>query len=262
MLNNISVLFLGDIVGISGRKAVKKYLERHRSEFNLVIANGENATHGKGLSLSHYNELISSGIDVLTNGNHFFNCKDPFLYSEKYVKAIRPYNFDSSCPLKGYIVIDKFSSPIVISNFIGRVFLTLAQSNPFTDLNKIISLYPDAIHIVDFHAEATGEKRALAEYASKDLCALLGTHTHVQTNDAKIISNGALFMSDVGMNGAYDSILGDSKEECIKRTATGLPARFRVEEKGKKMVNGISFVISLATKKVQSFEVINEIFEE
>lgn len=162
----IRILFLGDIVGPLGRTGVRKYLSLHKEtdHIDFVIANGENTTHGHGLSFQHYKELLSYGVDVLTSGNHFYNTPDCFNYSKQMTMALRPYNLDKNCPGIGTnIFVTKSGTKIRVTNMLGRVFLTMTQGNPFYALDEIIAKNEDdcKIHIVDFHAEATGEKDAL-----------------------------------------------------------------------------------------------------
>jgi metallophosphoesterase (TIGR00282 family) len=194
----------------------------------------------------------------------FFNAKDPFISKDSFENALRPYNFDKDCPGIGTKV---FTAPngvkIRVSNLIGRVFINLAQTNPFYDLDTLIGLDPEPlIHIVDFHAEATAEKRCLAEYADGRVTAVIGTHTHVQTNDAKLLDKGTLFLTDSGMNGAYDSVLGDEKEGSLRRTMTGMPADLTVPRKGKILVNALLFDVDEKTQKALNFALINETMED
>ena len=263
--DRIRILFLGDVVGPLGRKAVKEYLARHRKkdEIDFVIANGENATHGHGLSMEHYKFFLSCGVDCLTSGNHFFNAKDAFSPKNSMPCALRPANFDPACPLKGTATFQVGDATIRVTNLIGRVFINMSQSNPFYDLERILAEDDGkSIHIVDFHAEATAEKRCLAERFDGRITALFGTHTHVQTNDAKLLNRGTLFLTDAGMNGAYDSVLGTIKDASIHRTMTGLPAAFDVPRKGKMLVNGIRFDVDKTTRRVKDFLLINETMED
>ncbi len=263
----IRILFLGDIVGPLGRTGVRKYISLHKEtdHIDFVIANGENTTHGHGLSFQHYKELLSYGVDVLTSGNHFYNTPDCFNYSKQMTMALRPYNLDKNCPGIGTnVFVTKSGTKIRVTNMLGRVFLTMTQGNPFYALDEIIAKNEDdcKIHIVDFHAEATGEKRCFAEYADSRVSAVIGTHTHVQTNDAKCLSKGTFFLSDVGMNGAYDSSLGDEKAPSIYRTMTGMPTTMAVPRKGRILVNGVLLDIDETTGKVENFSLINETMED
>ncbi len=263
--NAIRILFLGDVVGPLGRKAVRSYLATHRQKdgIDFVIANGENVTHGHGLSYEHYKELLACGVDCLTSGNHFFNAKDAFNPKCDFSRALRPYNFDPSCPLKGTRCFDVNGISVRVTNLIGRVFINMSQSNPFYDLEKIVKEDGGkSIHIVDFHAEATAEKRCLAEAFDGRIAALFGTHTHVQTNDAKRLSRGTLFLTDAGMNGAYDSVLGDCKESSIRRTMTGLPAQLDVPRIGRMQVNGVLFDIDINSHRAVDFRLVNELLED
>lgn len=260
--NQIRILFLGDIVGPLGREAVKRYLAYHKKsdEIDLVIANGENATHGHGLSVNHYNELIDAGVDVITSGNHFYNSPDALHRPKGFPMAIRPLNLDKSTPGQGTISIEREGVKIRVTNALGRTFINLAQSNPFYAVEDVIG--EDEIHIVDFHAEATAEKRCLAEYLDGRVTAVIGTHTHVQTNDAKILNKGTFFLTDAGMNGAYDSCLGDEKDNAIYRTMTGIPAALSVPRKGRMLVNGVLMDVDVKTKEVASFKLIDETMED
>lgn len=263
--NVLRILFLGDIVGPVGRKVVKDWLSenREKEKIDFVIANGENATHGHGLSYEHYKELLAAGIDVLTSGNHFLNCKDPFDPRFDFQKEIRPLNLDPACPLKGTIKVLVKGVPVRVSNLLGRVYIPMAQNNPFTALEQVLKDDGEkGIHIVDFHAEATAEKRCLAEYFDGRVTAVIGTHTHVQTNDAKLLNKGTFFLTDAGMNAAYDSVLGDIKDASIYRTRTGLPSPFDVPRKGRGLVNGVLLDVDAESQKVSGFRLINETKED
>lgn len=263
--DSIKVLFFGDVVGPLGRSAVEKYLALHKEKdgIDFVIANGENATHGRGMIVDHYKLLKSYGVDCITSGNHFFNVKDALTKQDEMEDSIRPINFDKDCPGKGsktFTLND--GTKIKVSNLIGRVYINLAQSNPFYDLdNEIEKDGKDVIHIVDFHAEATAEKIVFAHYFDGRVTAVLGTHTHVQTNDAIILEKGTLYMSDVGMNGAFNSSLGDEIDSAMYRTMTGMPAALIVPRTGKAIVNAIEMIINKESKKVIDFKVIKEYYE-
>lgn len=265
MKETIRILFLGDIVGPLGRAGVKNYLALHKKQdqIDFVIANGENATHGHGLSLDHYKELLSYGIDCLTSGNHFFNNADCFRYAQDMCNYIRPLNLDKDAPGIGtrlYTLDDNIK--IRVSNVMGRIYINNTQGNPFYAMDDVLNqAEEDEIHIVDFHAEATAEKRCLAEYIDGRVAAVLGTHTHVQTNDAKILNKGTFFLTDAGMNGAYDSSLGDEKEGAILRTMTGMPAQLKVPRIGRILVNGVLMDVDTTTKRVKKYQLINEICE-
>ena len=230
----MNVLFIGDIVGKIGRDIVYSMIEKITSEnaIDFIIANGENATHGKGLTEAHFNELLDSGIDVITLGNHYAAKKEIFNYLDTYENILRPQNLHKSIPGVGTNVYDCNGVKIRVTNLLGRVYMSLDVDNPFDALNDIIENDDSDIHIVDFHAEATGEKYALACGFDGRVSAVLGTPTHVQTRDYRILSNGTAYISDVGMCGPYDSILGVKKEDVVTRTWTGTPTVFEVKEDG------------------------------
>ncbi len=257
----MEIMFIGDIVGKPGREVIKTLLPSLIEEYliDFVIANGENATHGKGLSKEHMLELLNSGVDVITLGNHAFAKKDTFEYINDYDEVIRPYNLHKCFPGKGTNVFDLYNKKIRVTNLLGRVYLSMNVSNPFDDLEQIIKEDKSDIHIVDFHAEATGEKMALAKAFDGKITALLGTHTHVATMDTKILDNGTAYQSDVGMVGPYDGILGCECKGVIERTWKGLPATFDVEESGKKVFNATIISIDDKTNKVINIEPIQRI---
>lgn len=261
----MKILFLGDVVGPLGRQAVQKYLNLHKQKdsIDFVIVNGENATHGHGLSVKHYRELVGYGADCITSGNHFFNSPEAMNRVKDYPLSVRPYNLDKNVPGVGTRIYEANGIKIRVTNLLGRVFLPMTQLNPFYCLDDIIAMDEEPIiHIVDFHAEATAEKRCLAEYADGRITALIGTHTHVQTNDAKCLNKGTFFLTDAGMNGAYDSCLGDEKNGSINRTMTGIPTSLTVPRKGKLQINGALLEIDNETKRVTHFSLINETMED
>ena len=260
---NINVLFLGDICSFLGREAAKECIERYKGKkkIDFIIANGENATHGNGLSFNHYQELLSYGINVVTNGNHFLNVRDALNPNLNFEYSLRPINLDPSLPGVGSKVFKCGDIPIKVSNLLGRVYINMSLSNPFYDFEKVLEEDKDIIHIVDFHGEATAEKRCFAEYFDGRITAFIGTHTHVQTNDPKILNKGTFFLSDVGMNGAYDSVLGVEKEGSITRTMKGMPAPFNISRTGVKLSNGVILKIDTVTKRVVKFELINDIYQ-
>jgi metallophosphoesterase (TIGR00282 family) len=229
----MDILFIGDIVGKLGREVVNKMIDEITSSrpIDFIIANGENATHGKGLIESHFNYLVDSGIDVVTLGNHYAAKREIFKYIDSYDNLIRPSNLHDSIPGVGTNIFNCNGVKIRVTNMLGRVYMSDLVKNPFDDLQRIINEEEKAdIHIVDFHAEATGEKYALAYAFDGQISALIGTHTHVQTADARILEKGTGYMSDVGMCGPYNGILGTRKEDVINKSWTGIPTVFNTVE--------------------------------
>lgn len=259
----MNILFIGDIVSKLGRNAILNHLAYivQEHEIDFVIANAENATHGKGLSKEHMLELLSNGVDVITLGNHAFAKKEIFNYINDYDEVIRPMNLHSIFPGKGTNVYKFENKTIRVTNLLGRVFMNMEVDNPFDMLQNIIKEDNSDIHIVDFHAETTGEKQALAFAFDGKVTAILGTHTHVQTADNRILPNGTAYQSDVGMVGPNNGILGAAKESVIKRTWTGFPSVFNVEDEGESIFCATLLKINDYTNKVEKIERIQKIFE-
>ncbi len=235
----MNILFIGDIVAKAGRKVVARMISQLQEEVELdfIIANGENATHGKGLSHDNYEELIDAGIDCITLGNHFAARKDLLEYIDGCDNLIRPYNLHYSLPGLGSVLIEAYSGvKIRVTSLLGRSYINLNATNPFEALKEIINDDDANIHIVDFHAEATGEKMALAYAFDGQISALIGTHTHVQTCDSRILPGGTAYISDVGMCGPYNGILGVNKDDVIKKTWTGYPTSFSIDDSDKEAV--------------------------
>lgn len=226
----MKVLFIGDIVGDSGRKALKQGLLKliDRLKIDLVIANAENAAGGFGITKAIGEELFALGIDVLTSGNHIWDKKEALTYITEENRLLRPANYPENVPGKGYIVVNTpAGEKVAILNVSGRVFMNQAE-NPFKVAKRDIAKLKEMtnIIIVDFHAEATSEKSAFGWFLDGEVTAVIGTHTHVQTADETILPKGTAFISDVGMTGPVNSIIGIKKEQVIKKFLTYMPARF------------------------------------
>lgn len=212
------ILFIGDIVGKTGRAVVKKLLpslkEQHQIDF--TIANGENTTHGKGLSKDHYKELLEMGIEMITLGNHAFSKAEILEYIDSADKLIRPINIEPLNKGRGYCKVMIHNQTVIIINLCGSVFMERTVQSPFIAMHNLLPIIDNAIVIVDLHAEATSEKVAFT-FQFKNICsAVIGTHTHVQTADERII-DGCAFISDVGMSGPFDSVIGRDIQEVLDR---------------------------------------------
>lgn len=260
----MNILFIGDIVGELGRRVVAYEIDKITSEFpvDFIIANGENATHGKGLIEAHFNELLDAGIDVITLGNHYAAKKEIFNYIESYDSILRPNNLHHTIPGVGTGVFDCNGIKIRVTNLLGRVYMAIDVNNPFDDLESIISNDDSDIHIVDFHAEATGEKYSLGYAFDGKVSAVLGTHTHVQTKDNRLLPNGTAYISDVGMCGPYNGILGSKKEEVIKRTWTSASAVFSIEDHDEAVFSAVLMTFDDVSHKCISIQPFYEIVEE
>lgn len=229
----MKILFIGDIFGEPGRKTLKKVIKRlietHKPDF--VIANGENAAHGAGITFDIADEIFSYGVDLITGGNHIFDKRIIWDRFNDLPFLLRPANFPEGVPGKGYAVLVKDNLKLAVINLQGRIEMAPIDS-PFSVGSKIIEeLKKDFIYIlIDFHAEATAEKLALAHYFDGKVSAIIGTHTHVQTADEQILKGGTAYITDVGMCGVHDSIIGLEKEVAIKRFLTQMPWTFKPAE--------------------------------
>lgn len=227
----ISVLYLGDIVGEPGRSAVKELLSDLQKQYepDLILANCENATHGRGFSKDHYESLTKLGIDGFSSGDHIWHNKEflPELDNPR-VLVTRPANYPSA-PGKGYLDFVVKGKRVRLINLLGRVFMNNQVDSPFSTFDALEKNLPEAdLTLVDFHAEATSEKRCLAEYLSGRVQLVVGTHTHVPTADAQILATGTAFISDLGMVGPQDSSLGADKNAALKNFLTGMPWGYSV----------------------------------
>lgn len=269
MNNEIKILFLGDIVGKPGRTIVRDVLSDLRSpenEFDFVIANVENASHGFGLTEKNHNELAGYGIDCFTSGNHIWDKKDIYSYINNSDRLIRPANYPKNKYGVGYRFFDVNESKIAVINLLGRTFMGPIDS-PWEFIEKEIEEIKKTapIIIVDFHAEATAEKICFAKYCSEHkVSAVFGTHTHVPTADEKILDNYTAYITDVGFCGTYDSIIGMEYHTSLKRLKTSLPERFDVAEGKIIELNAVSVKfdkISGCAKNIERIRLIKDYSE-
>ncbi len=225
-----TVLFIGDIVGKAGRRIVAALVQDIIRDYNVdfVIANGENAAGGTGITPDIANTLFASGIQVLTSGNHVWQKKEIIEYIRHENRLIRPLNFSPDAPGTGTCLV-KMDEGIIVAvvNLVGRVFME-AYSCPFRAIDQEVERLGQKadVIVVDFHAEATSEKKALGWYLDGRVGAVIGTHTHVQTADERILPQGTAYITDVGMTGARDSVIGVKKELVIQKFLTHMPVRF------------------------------------
>lgn len=238
----MKLLFIGDIVGKSGRKAVKEFLPLLMAEYkpDIVIANGENAANGFGITEKIAQELFDLGIEVLTTGNHVWDKKDVLEYIQKENRLIRPANYPDNTPGRGSTVVMTGSGhKVAVLNLSGRIFMEPLDC-PFKVADKEIEALREKTNLifVDFHAEATAEKIAAGWCFDGKVTALLGSHTHVQTADERVLPKGTAYISDAGMTGSFDSVIGMDKEISIERFRTQMPVSYRVA-KGDLALNGV-----------------------
>jgi hypothetical protein len=254
----VLILAIGDVVGRPGRRAISQLLPglRQRYALDLVIANAENAAGGIGLTLATAKELLEGGVDVLTSGNHIWAQKDIIPHLDSELPIIRPLNYPPGVPGKGYIV----TKGVAVVNLLGRTFIGDFDC-PFRAMDQLLAKLDQKIIIVDFHAEATSEKGAMGRYLDGRVSAVLGTHTHIGTTDAQLLPNGTAYVTDIGMTGPLDSVIGDDVEAVIQRFLTGIPRRLSVG-KGKIAFNAILIKVDDETGQATSIERIYQEVEE
>ncbi|WP_028307288.1 TIGR00282 family metallophosphoesterase [Desulfitibacter alkalitolerans] len=249
-------LFIGDIVGRPGRNIVKSMLPQLKVECSpdVVIVNAENAAGGNGLTEQVANELYNDGVDFITLGNHVWDKKDILDFIDREERIVRPANYPPGTPGKGYKVFTKNNIKLSVINLQGRVYMQALEC-PFRTMDNILAHIANQtnIIIVDIHAEATSEKMALGYYLDGKVSAVLGTHTHIQTADDKILPKGTGYITDVGMTGPYESILGIKKENIIARFLTHMPNRFEVAT-GTSQLNAVILEVDNVTGKAVSIE--------
>ena len=249
----MKILAIGDIVGENGIQKVKKELPiiQEAENIDVTIVNAENAGGGMGLTSQNYNELCKMNIDMITMGDHTWGKKDIFKIINNE-NIVRPANYPKGVPGYGYRIINKNDKKIAIINLLGRTFINVLTENPFLCADRILEKINADIIIVDFHAEATAEKVAMGRYLDGRITGLYGTHTHVQTADEQILKKGTGYITDVGMTGPADAVIGMDADVALKRFLTTLPERYKLAS-GDCILNGAIFEIddeTCQTKKV------------
>lgn len=261
--NSVKLAFFGDVIGKPGRRLLLEKIPelKEENQLDLIIANGENSAGGRGVNEKSVIELYESGIDVVTLGDHTFyeSSFDSFL--DKSSKCIRPLNYPNKPAGNGYLIIEVNSFKVAICNLIGRVSMGLLVDCPYKAFDKFEAEVGDVdIKIVDFHAEATSEKNAMAHYIGERGSLLVGTHTHVQTADERIFNCGLGYITDLGMCGPYDSVIGMDKDVAMYRLTTSRNKHYKIA-KGRAMLNGIIAEIAGESSKTLSIKRVN-ILEE
>ena len=250
----MKILAVGDIVGENGLRKLKEILPnlKQQEKIDFIIVNGENVAGGMGITEKLFNQIIQAGADVVTLGNHTWSKKDIFNFIDNE-KIIRPANYPKGVVGKGYSIYKCKNKKIAVMNLLGRTNMGILTENPFLEADNIINKVRNEVDyiILDFHAEATAEKIAMREYLEGRVNIIFGTHTHVQTADEEITKSGMGYISDLGMTGPKDSVIGMYKRASIKRFVTTLPEKYRIAE-GESKFNGCIFEIDDETGRIQN----------
>lgn len=263
----IKVLFFGDVVGKMGRLGLKKFLPEAKKKFlpDLVIANVENLAHGDGATEKTLAEIKGYGVNFFTSGNHVWAKKEIVeIFNKNLFPVIRPANYPHKVPGAGWQIVEIKGFKILIINLIGRVFMHDDFDCPFKKFDEIWEMFRKvklAGVIIDLHAEATSEKVAFGYYVAGRASAVLGTHTHVPTCDLQLLGKKTLFVSDAGMVGAKDSVIGVKKEEAINRFLTQIHTVFKFPEKGECLINSVYFEINPKDGAVGKFRRVDSVVE-
>lgn len=231
----MNILFIGDIVGNPGRRAVTEYLKEIQKStsisYDFIIANGENSAGGKGLTFEIVDQLLASGVSAITTGNHVWDKKEIFDFVDTTPQLIRPANYPTEVPGRGMTIVSSVDgrTKLGVVNLAGQIYMNRYE-NPFHALDSIlIEVKAETPYVIlDFHAEATSEKIAMGWHADGKIGAVIGTHTHVQTADERVLPKGTAYITDVGMTGPHDSVIGSKREQVVETFLTMMPARFIV----------------------------------
>ncbi|WP_017727397.1 TIGR00282 family metallophosphoesterase [Halalkalibacterium ligniniphilum] len=258
----MKILFIGDVVGSPGRKMIQQYLGSLKKKYKptLTVVNGENAANGKGITEKIYKGFLDAGAQAVTLGNHAWDNRDIFEFIEGVNLLVRPANFPEGTPGKGYTMIKVNDVEFAVINMMGRTFLA-PNDCPFRKIDQVLEEVKKRTPyvFVDFHAEATSEKQAMGWHVDGRVSAVVGTHTHVQTADNRVLPKGTAYITDVGMTGPYDGILGVEREAVLRKFYTNLPVRFEVAQ-GREQLNGVIIDLDSKTGLAKSIEriLINE----
>lgn len=261
----MKILFFGDVMGRPGRDAVIRALPRLREELHpdLVIANGENLAHGAGITERTLKEILDAGVDIITSGNHIFDKDEIEAIFASGAAVVRPYNLGKDSLGKGVFVVEKNGVKVAVGNIVGSLFMDAPDENPFHAADMLLNELDRDIKVIliDMHAEATSEKRAMGLYLDGKVSAVLGTHTHVGTADEQILPGGTAYITDIGMVGAADSVIGMEKEAVIK-AFLGEKTRPKIADGGKREIYAVCIDINEATGRARSIERVQRAVDE
>ena len=255
----MKILFCGDVYGELGRKVLEENLEQIRKDekINVVIVNGENASHGKGITRKIYKQFMEMGVNVVTMGNHTFDNPQIKEFIDEADKMCIPCNYPSNFPGKRYVTFKYNTKTITVINMLGQVYMNSAMYPPVDTIDRILSEVKSDIIFVDFHAEATSEKISLGYYLDGRVTAVVGTHTHVPTCDDRVLPKGTAYQTDVGMIGALDGVIGVNQEIGLYKFRTNMPTKFQPMEEGMKQFNALVIDINDTTNKATAVKRIN-----
>lgn len=267
MSKNLKLMFFGDIMGHSGQQVFQKWNHRLKEQYDVdaVIVNGENsAKNGKGISPKDVEFFKDNGVSVITSGNHIWKDKKIYNYLSEHRNLIRPLNYPPACPGNGYSIFELHGFQVAVVSLQGRSFMHDNIDCPFRAMESVLTYLKLKTNMifVDFHAETTAEKQAMAYFLDGKISGLFGTHTHVQTSDERVLPLGTAFITDIGFCGAVNSIIGMEKEAVINKFITQMPARFIIETKPPFVINGICVKVNPETGKAIDIERIKIIDEE
>lgn len=252
----MKVLAVGDIIGTAGVKELKQQLKRIKEKENIdfCIVNGENAAEGMGITEKNFNDILEAGADVVTMGNHTWGKKDIFRFIDNE-RLVRPANYPEGVVGKGFRIFNCKNKKIAVINALGRVDINILTENPFLIVKNIVKNIRNSVDLifVDFHAEATAEKIAMGNYLDGEVTAVFGTHTHIQTADDRILPKGTGYITDLGMTGPKNSVIGMDIGVSIKRFETTLPERYKIAN-GECIFNAVIFDINDDNNKVKNIE--------
>ena len=255
----MKILAVGDIVGSIGLKKLKEVLPMLKKENNIdfVIVNGENVAGGMGITEKDFNAILGAGANVVTLGNHTWAKKDVFSFIDNE-RLIRPANYPKGVPGNGYGIYNCNDKKIAVISLMGRTNINILTENPFLEVDNIIEKIKNEVDyiVVDFHAEATAEKIAMGHYLDGRINILFGTHTHTQTADEMILPKGTAYITDIGMTGPKNSVIGMDIEASLKRFITTLPERYKLAE-GEAIFNGCIFDIKKNKSRIEKISRIN-----
>lgn len=261
----LRILYFGDLVGAPGREVFQKHINKLRTQFkaDAVLVNGENSAQGRGITSRVVHFFKHNHVDVITTGNHIWRHKEIYGYLDNNDDLLRPANYPPGCPGKGMTTFSVGPYTIGVINLQGRIFMRDSVDDPFRKVDEILATLrrKTKIILVDFHAEATSEKHGLAYYLDGRVSAVVGTHTHVQTADERVLPEGTAYITDLGMAGALNSMIGMKKDAIIKNMRMQMPVKFEVETSGPMVLCGVCISIDTSTgvaTDIERFRVVDD----